>query len=88
MLSVNHLSTNQRERLQLAGTSKALRGIEWIRIRLRGRCRALPNKPEREMDARALGIESHREPQQFAGELSAPAERLWSDFGNSWRVPL
>jgi hypothetical protein len=39
------------------------------------------------MDAQALGIVSHREPQQLAGELSAPAERLWSDLGNIWRVP-
>jgi hypothetical protein len=38
------------------------------------------------MDARAVGIVSHRGPQQLAGELSAPAERLWSDLGNIWRV--
>jgi hypothetical protein len=39
------------------------------------------------MDAQALGIVSHRGPQQLAGELSAPAERLWSELGNIWRVP-
>ena len=39
------------------------------------------------MDAQAVAIVSHREPQQLAGELSAPAERLWSDLGKIWRVP-